>query len=368
MVFSQSGSAQATDKPVTEQINQHELVQIKSNPELNFTAIFAIHNTCLGPAAGGVRRWVYTSREAAELDARRLSEGMTWKNALAGIPFGGGKSVIMNLDGRDKPTAEQLDQYAQWLNELNGRYVTAEDVGMGVAQLQQVARKSPHVSGLGLGAIGGDPSPYTAWGVFLGLKSAVQTHLGVGLRGLRVAVQGLGAVGMALCKLLHEAGAQLVVADLSQDRTDRAAAEFGAVVVASDVIHSQSVDVFAPCALGGVLNAASIPTIQARVIAGAANNQLANADSAVQLAARGILYAPDFVINAGGVVSVAQEHLLQTGYFNGADSEGIARWRDHRINGIAHRLEQVIDWAAQHGSDMDSAARALAITRLQASG
>jgi len=364
MLASQNDSAHAR-QGVLETVSQHELVQVKSNPELNFTAIFAIHNTRLGPAAGGVRRWVYTSRDAAELDAKRLSEGMTWKNALAGIPFGGGKSVIMNLDGRDKPSGAQLEQYAAWLNELNGRYVTAEDVGMGVEQLQMVARKSAHVSGLGMGAIGGDPSPYTAWGVFLGLQSAVKTHLGVGLRGLRVAVQGLGAVGMALCKLLHEAGARLVVADLAQARTQHAARAFGARVVRSDVIHAQSVEVFAPCALGGVLNAASIPALQAQVIAGAANNQLADASSAGALAQRGILYAPDFVINAGGVVSVAQERLLQTGYFNGADSDSIARWRDRRINGIANRLERVVARAAKQGVDMDRAARLLAHERLQ---
>ena len=339
----------------------HEQVVMRHDQASGLTAIIAIHSTHLGPAAGGCRRWRYVSMEAALTDALRLSEGMSLKNALAGIPFGGGKSVIL-ADGRDAPSARQLAVFGGWLNELGGRYVTAEDVGMGVAAIGALSAHTEHVSGLGKHGVGGDPSPHTAHGVFLGLKAAVAHRLGAtSLKGVRVAVQGLGAVGMSLCQLLDKAGAKLYVADLDAERMRVAVNAFDATPVAAGAIALADVDVFAPCALGGVITEEVAMKLRAQVVAGAANNQLATPAAGVCLAERGVLYAPDFVINAGGVISVMHEYLSQRGGFASTETDdgehSVARWVGSRIQAIPGRMLDIVRAAEATGESADVVAR-----------
>jgi len=319
----------------------HERVIIREDARTGLRAVIALHSTRLGPAAGGVRRWQYVSLDAARTDALRLSEGMSLKNALAGIPFGGGKSVIL-ADDQARPSTAQLRQFAGWLNELQGQYITAEDVGMGLPEVSQMARTSPYVSGLGAGGVGGDPSPYTAYGVFLGLRTAAELKFGSAqLQDVRIAVQGLGAVGMALCELLHEAGARLWVSDVNEQRVALAQNKFAAEVVAPDEVLVAPVDVLAPCALGGVITPQIADEMSAQVIAGAANNQLASQAVAQQLFARGILYAPDFVINAGGVISVMHEYMSQQGLLGSAPEHAADHWVGSRVAAISTRLRDI---------------------------
>ncbi len=334
----------------------HEQVVIRQDERSGLTAIIALHSTRLGPAAGGCRRWRYAALDDALTDALRLSAGMTYKNALAGLPFGGGKSVIL-ADAGTRPTEAQLAVFADWLNELDGRYVTAEDVGMGVAEMRTMARRSRYVSGLGEDGIGGDPSPKTAYGVFLGLKTAVQYRLGVEhLHGIRVAVQGLGNVGMSLCHWLARAGAELYVTDIDAGRVREAVERFGATGILPDALLDTPVEVFAPCALGGVIDDAVASTISAQVIAGAANNQLTDPGCGDTLAARGIVYAPDFVINAGGVVSVAHEYLAQQDHFTGVVDYSSERWVGERIDAISHRLLDILQEAEARGVSTETIA------------
>ena len=340
----------------------HEQVVVRNDRQSGLSAVIAVHNTQLGAAAGGCRRWSYVSTDAAVEDALRLSEGMTYKNALAGIPFGGGKSVIIAEPGSAAPSPEQLQVFGQWLNELQGRYITAEDVGMGIEQMRVLAQYTNFAAGLGHRGVGGDPSPKTAYGVFLGLQTAVAHAFGsASLQGRHVAVQGLGAVGMALCQYLVEAGARLTVADINSDRVSQAVAQFDAATVPVQEIAQVPADVFAPCALGGVLDESTIAQLQVRVVAGAANNQLANDACGDLLQMRGIVYAPDFVINAAGVISVGQECLLRNNYFAYCDTHSLQRWVDVRIQGIAHRLQKIFDIAQAQGCNTDLAARKLAI-------
>ncbi|MEM7099208.1 MAG: Glu/Leu/Phe/Val dehydrogenase dimerization domain-containing protein [Pseudomonadota bacterium] len=343
----------------------HEQVVVRHDAASGLSAVIALHNTQLGPAAGGCRRWSYVSTDAAVEDALRLSEGMTFKNALAGIPFGGGKSVIIARPGEDAPTSEQLAVFGQWLNELAGRYITAEDVGMGVAQMQELARHTKFAAGTGHRGVGGDPSPKTAYGVFVGIKSAIEYGLNrASVNGLHISVQGLGAVGMALCALLHQAGARLTVADIEPCRVALAKQRFGATGVDVKDINKVAADVFAPCALGGVINEAVAHEIDVSVIAGAANNQLLHNHCGDILAGRGITYAPDFVINAAGVISVGQECLMRNNYFQQADTLSLQRWAESRIQGIAYRLTRIFDMASAKGCSTDTAAKRLALSVL----
>lgn len=334
----------------------HEQVIAREDADTGLRAIIAIHDTRLGPAAGGCRHWVYPDGASALADALRLSRGMTFKNALADIPFGGGKSVILGRPGQRLSEAA-LETFGAWVEALGGRYVTAEDVGMGVRELHSIARATRYVSGLGDAGVGGDPSPFTARGVLYGIEAAVAFRLARrDLDGVRVAVQGLGSVGMTLCGLLHGRGARLVVADLDAQRLDFAVAEFGAEPVGADRVLSTDVDVVAPCALGAVWTDASVAALRAPIVAGAANNQLATDDIGDRLAARGVLYAPDYVINAGGVISVAQEYL------------GIrdAGWTEARVRAIGERLTAIFDRAAASGEATSRIADALAAERLAA--
>ncbi len=291
--------------------DDHELVVFGRDAGHGLSAIIAVHSTVLGPAAGGCRMWPYPSTAEAVTDALRLSRGMSYKNALAGLPFGGGKAVIIG-DSRNSRSPELFEAYGRFVDSLGGRYVTAEDVGTTLADMEQVARATRHVSGLRRagGAAGGDPAPRTALGVFLGIKAAVQFRMGrSGLEDLSVAVQGVGGVGYHLCRLLAAEGVRLRVADVRSDATERVRDELNATVTHVDAVLSEDVDVVAPCALGAILNAQTIPQLRARIVAGAANNQLANDQDGVALQLKGVLYAPDYVINAGGIISVAREYV-----------------------------------------------------------
>lgn len=315
------------------EFDHHEAVHYFDAPETGLRAIVALHSTALGPAAGGCRRWQYLSDADALTDVLRLSRGMTFKNAVAGLPFGGGKSVILASDDAPK-TPELFRAFGRAVDSLSGSYITAEDVGITMDDMRGVREETLFVSGLPQSGVnaGGDPSPWTALGVFLGLEAAAKIRLGVrGLRGLTVAVQGIGQVGFQLCELLHEAGAKLFIADVDRDKLNRAATAMRATVVSPTDILWSDVDVLAPCALGNVLNSETIPRLKAKVVAGAANNQLATEFDGERLQKRGILYAPDYVINAGGVISVAREYL-------GQSSEDEVRLE---VGRIPERLQQI---------------------------
>ena len=321
------------------EFDRHEIVHFVDDPNSGLKAIIAIHSTALGPAAGGCRRWQYASDADAVTDVLRLSRGMTYKNAIAGLPFGGGKAVILASD--DSPKSETLFRaYGRAVETLGGRYITAEDVGISVDDIRIVREETRFVSGLPQSgdSAGGDPSPWTALGCFLGLKAAVRHRLDRDdIRGLKVAVQGVGHVGLRLARLLAEAGAEVLVADVNRDNLRQAEAIEGVSVVAPRDILFADVDVVAPCALGNVLDAQTIPKIRASIVAGAANNQLSTSVDGERLAARGILYAPDYVLNAGGVISVAREYL-------GESSEEAVR---EEINRIPERLTEIFEESAR---------------------
>ncbi len=296
-IFSQAG------------FDNHEAVHAFFEPAAGLRGFIAIHSTALGPAFGGCRVWKYDSDADALTDALRLSKGMSYKNALAELPYGGGKAVIMRGDGPFDAEA-LFEAYGRVVESLGGRYITAEDVGTSVENMRSVAKFTDYVSGIPRtdGYAGGDPSPMTALGVFEGMKAAAEHRLKTAdLKGMTVAVQGIGHVGYHLCRLLHGAGAQLIVSDINRQNMDRAVAEFSAKPVSSDEILNAEADIFAPCALGGVLDVNSIASLKAKVVAGAANNQLAGRTDGKLLDVAGITYAPDYVINAGGIISVAAE-------------------------------------------------------------
>lgn len=292
------------------EFDQHESLLYVQDPDSGLKAIIAIHSTALGPAAGGCRRWQYANDDYALTDALRLSRGMTYKNAIAGLKFGGGKSVILADEAAPK-SAELFRAFGRAVEGLGGRYVTAEDVGCSVDDMRYVREETSYVSGLPKSgdSAGGDPSPLTALGVFLGLQSAVRSKLGIdSLDGIRVAVQGVGHVGLNLCRLLHEAGAKLVVADVNREHLQQARDELPVTEVSPSELLYSDVDILAPCALGNILTSVTIPKLRAKIIAGAANNQLATEADGARLSDRGILYAPDYVVNAGGIVNVAHEY------------------------------------------------------------
>jgi len=288
----------------------HEEVLRVRDEASGLTAFIAIHSTQLGPAAGGLRMKPYASEEAALTDALRLSHGMTFKNAAAGLPLGGGKSVIIGDPARDKSPA-LLRGFGQAIDALKGRYWTAEDMGMSPADMAVIKEATEFVAGLAEGAFAsGDPSPVTARGIFNAIRCTARHRFGSGeLAGRKVALQGLGHVGWHLAELLHGAGAKLIVADIDAVRCADAAKALGAQVVSVEDILTVTADILAPCAIGGILNDRTIPRLRVGAVAGGANNQLATPADADALHARGILYAPDYVANAGGIISVATEIL-----------------------------------------------------------
>ena len=298
-----------------------------------------IHSTRLGPAGGGCRLWPYPSLSGATEDGIRLAQGMSYKNALAGLPLGGGKAVLRRPEGEFDREA-LFDALGRAVERLGGRYVTAEDLGTTVADMERVALRTAHVAGLARreGRPGGDPSPHTARGVFLSMQYAVERRLGRPLDQVTVAVQGLGQVGYELCRLLHRAGARLIVAEPRAEVAARAAVEFGAELAGVATIVDRNADVFAPCAMGGVLDVHSVSRLKASVVCGAANNQLADPRLGSMLAGRGVLYAPDYLVNAGGIINVAAEYLG----WSMAEVET-------RVAAIPGRLAEVLDRAELTG-------------------
>ncbi|MGF1501234.1 MAG: Glu/Leu/Phe/Val dehydrogenase dimerization domain-containing protein [Paracoccaceae bacterium] len=293
----------------------HEQVVFSQNQTDGLRVIIAVHDTQRGPALGGCRIWPYASEAEALTDVLRLAKGMSYKAALADLPLGGGKSVVL-ADSRTDKTPAMMRALGRAVERLGGRYIVAEDVGATVADMDIVASETAHVSGIS-GTVG-DPSPWTAEGVFRALEAAVGHRLGTGLAGVRIALSGLGAVGSGVAERAAAAGARLTVADLRAEAV-RPFAERGAEVADPQAIHTAEADVFAPCALGAVLSARTIPEIRARIVCGAANNQLASAEDDARLAHAGILYCPDYLVNAGGLISVARP---KTGL---SDAEALAK-------------------------------------------
>ena len=286
----------------------HEGVHVFSDEAAKLQCVIAVHSTHRGPAAGGVRIWSYEDGEHAINDALNLARAMSYKNAMADLDHGGGKAVIMAPKG-DYDREALFTAFGRAIQSLGGVYYTAEDVGVTPQDMDIIHRQTAYVAGLDHGeAASGDPSPVTAKGVFLCQKLAAKIALGRSdMKGLRVAIQGLGSVGYYLAQNLHQAGAELIVTDIDQAVIDKAIEEFGVKYVAPDIIHKQDVDIYAPCALGGAVNPETIKDISAPIIAGAANNQLTSQDMGALLQQKGILYCPDYVINAGGIINVAAE-------------------------------------------------------------
>lgn len=296
--------ANVSDSP---SFDDHEQVSFIEDADTGLKAIIAIHNTTLGPSVGGCRMYPYNSKEDALEDALRLSRSMTYKSAMAGLPMGGGKSVIIGNPQVHKSPA-LFKAMAEFINQHQGSYISAEDSGTSVADMQLMNESTEYVLGHEPGTeYGGDPSPFTARGVFNAMQAAAGYRFGSDdLAGLSIAIQGVGSVGLNLCRDLIEVGAKVTVADNNQ-RSLKKAQSLGASVTAADEIHRVPADIFSPCAMGGVLNDQSIPNLSASIIVGAANNQLANHYHARVLRKRGVLYAPDFVVNAGGIIDVYRQ-------------------------------------------------------------
>ena len=340
-------------------------IEMRSDRATGLRAIFALHDLTLGPALGGIRRWAYADDGEALADVVRLARGMTAKNALADLPFGGGKSVVIapgwtRSGHRSGPpsraiTVPELHTLGEWIDDLGGDYVAAEDVGMRVSDLVTAGTRTSHVTGIGRAGRGGDPGPRTALGVFAGIR-VVAKRLGFpDLAGLRVAVQGLGSVGMVLCERLHAAGAKLVVADIDAAKVARSVECFGATATPVAEAMLADVDVVAPCALGGAVTEEVAQEMRAQAVAGSANNQLACPQAADTLRRRGVLYAPDYIINAGGVISAGLEYLELDGF-------------DERVGGIGRRLELIFDEAQATGQSEAEVAQNMTQRVLAAAG
>ena len=334
----------------------HESVHFGHDPTTGLRSIIAIHNTVLGPGLGGTRFYPYASEHDALVDVLRLSKGMTYKAACAGLAQGGGKAVIIG-DPAVLGSRALFEAYGRFVDGVGGRYITAEDVGTTVANMEVVATQTRHVSGLPIEHGGsGDPSPATARGV-LAAMHAIAERLwgGSDLDGRTVAIKGIGKVGMSLAERLHDAGAELIVADIDVDATDQASRDLGAKVVPVADIHTVACDIFAPCALGADLNERSIPELECLAIAGSANNQLEAPADADRLGDAGILYAPDFVVNAGGIINIAAE---QGGY----DIDKAA----HMVDAIHDNLTEIFDLADRLGVGTERAATQVAENRIAA--
>ncbi|MDR0268633.1 Glu/Leu/Phe/Val dehydrogenase [Paenibacillus sp.] len=317
-------------------------------------AIIAIHDTTLGPALGGARMWNYVSEDAAIVDAMRLAKGMTYKHAVSSLNFGGGKSVIIGDPKKDKSEGSLL-AFGRYVQSLNGRYITAEDVGTTVEDMDTIARETKYVAGKSGQGSSGNPSPATAFGVYHGMKSAAKEAFGSdSLEGKTVAVQGVGNVAFHLCKHLHEEGAQLIVTDINKEAVMRAVEQFGAKAVDPNDIYDVPCDIYAPCALGATINDDTIVRLRAKVIAGSANNQLKEARHGEQLHGMGIVYAPDYVINAGGVINIAEE-------WHGYDRERAFI----KVKEIYNTLTQIFDISRHEGIPSYLAADRLAENRIR---
>ena len=321
--------------------DDHEHVHMFRDRQSGLTAVIAVHSTHLGPGAGGVRYWHYPQRAAAITDALRLSRGMSYKNAMAGLPMGGGKGVIL-ADENGAKTPELLAAFGRAVDSLGGAYVTAEDVGITDADMVEISKQTKHVSGLPVASgadAGGDPGPFTALGVYLGIKAAIREGLNTdSAKDVRIAIQGVGSVGGGVARRLAAEGAKLTLADVNLARAKALADELGAELADSAAIMEIEADVLSPNALGAILTEASIEKLRVPIVAGGANNQLATALDGQRVHDRGIVYAPDYVINAGGIINVALEYLGQ----------GSREEVESRIHQIPGRLAEI--WAESKAS------------------
>jgi leucine dehydrogenase len=336
----------------------HEQVVFCDDKDSGLRAIIAIHDTTLGPALGGTRMWPYKSEAEALRDVLRLSRGMTYKAASAGLNLGGGKAVIIGDPRTDKSEA-LFRVFGRFVESLNGRYITAEDVGTSVHDMEYIFMETKYVTGVAPAHGGsGDPSPVTAFGVFQGMKAAMKTAFqSEAFAGRHVAVQGLGNVGRHLVDHLVKAGAKVTVTDIDEEKCERAHRELGAAVVAPDAIYDVPCDVFSANALGAVINDNTLPRLRCKVVCGGANNQLAEERHGMALRERGILYAPDFVVNAGGLINVYVE------------MEGYVRERALRMaEGIYNTTERVINISREQGITTAEAADRFAEERIQKIG
>ncbi|KLE35310.1 Glu/Leu/Phe/Val family dehydrogenase [Aurantiacibacter luteus] len=338
--------------------DEHERVDVVHDRASGLLAIIALHSTHLGPGAGGTRFWHYPDPEMGMRDALRLSRGMSFKNAMAGLPMGGGKAVVL-LDRKGTKTTEMLHAFGDAVEAMGGRYVTAEDVGASVADMQEVATRTQHVCGLPVdeGDAGGDPGPFTAMGIYHGIKAAVAHKLGKdSMQGVRVAIQGCGSVGGGTARLLAKDGARLVVSDIDAERAKTLAKEVGGEAVAVEQIMGTPCDVFSPNALGAVLDDAGIAQLDCAIVAGGANNQLARPEHGRVLHDRGILYAPDYVINAGGIINVSLEYLCRQ-HGEPCDINEVRK----RIAQIPGRLQSIWDKSEAEGTPSNEVADAMAM-------
>ncbi|HUD42391.1 MAG TPA: Glu/Leu/Phe/Val dehydrogenase dimerization domain-containing protein [Dokdonella sp.] len=336
----------------------HEEVVFCHNPDVGLKAIIAVHNSVLGPALGGLRMWPYKSEQEAVNDVLRLSRGMTYKNAVAGLNLGGGKAVIIGDPSKDKSEA-LFRAFGRFVNSLNGRYITAEDVGIDVNDMEWVFRETQFVTGVHQVHGGsGDPSPFTAYGTLQGLLASLNAKFGSEEVGRHVyAVQGVGHVGLEFVKLLREHDAKVFVTDINREAVQRCVDEFGCEAVGIDEIYDVDADVFSPCALGGTINEQTLPRLKCKVICGAANNQLATDAIGEEVERRGILYAPDYAVNAGGVMNISLE------------IDGYNRERAMRMmRTIYHNLTRIFQIAAQDGIPTFRAADRMAEERIQTIG
>jgi leucine dehydrogenase len=332
-----------------------EQVAFGHDADTGLCAIVAIHSTVLGPGLGGTRFWPFASEEEALVDACRLAKGMTYKHAAAGLDQGGGKAVILGDPARLR-TDDLIRAYARFVDGLGGRYVTAEDVGTTQADMDLIRTITPHVTGTSEAAGGsGDPSPATALGVLWAMKAVAERLWGdPSLADRHVCIEGVGKVGSALATHLHAEGARLSVADVRPEATEAVAAATGATIVPDDRAHTVPCDVYAPCALGAVLSETTIPELACAAVVGSANNQLATEQDAQRMQASGVLYAPDYVVNAGGVINIAEE------------KDGYDRDRaDERIRGIHDTVLRVLDLAEAEGITTAAAADLLAERRIE---
>ena len=333
--------------------DDHEGVHLFTDRESGLQAIIAVHSTRLGPAAGGVRFWHYATSDDAITDALRLSRGMSFKNAMAGLPMGGGKGVVLAPARGAEISTAQLEAFGDAVESLGGKYVTAEDVGMSEARMKVIATRTRHVSGLPVapGSAGGDPGPFTAMGVYLGVRAAAQRKLGVdSMQDVHVAIQGVGSVGGGLARLLARDGARLTLADVDAAKAAALADEIGAATESAEAILGVAADVVSPNALGAILTERSIDALRTTIVAGGANNQLATGQEGARLHARDILYAPDYVINAGGIINVGLEYL---GQGDRAEVEA-------RIARIPDRLVEIWDESDRSGAPAADVADMLA--------
>jgi len=284
--------------------DNHQMVAFRSDPKSGLKAIIAVHNDILGPAMGGCRMFPYSTSDAALSDVLRLSRGMTYKSALASLPVGGGKSVIIGDPRRDK-SRDLLLAMGDFIESLSGQYTTAEDSGTSVDDMAVIAERTQYAAGMiEHEKHGGDPSPITAYGVYQGICAAVEYKYGSDLKGMKIAMQGVGNVGYHMVEMLTKAGAKVFASDVSTKNIERVVHDFGVTELRLDELFSANVDVLAPCALGGAINSESIDSIKAKIVAGAANNQLKTPEMGDVMLERGILYAPDYVINSGGIIDV----------------------------------------------------------------